>query len=523
MNDSPFPSSLRSVLSAIAERVAHAFPDLHADARDAAAHLLRTQGNLISNPDRIYWHRFSGAVSSNRTYTGWEHYGTPDQSMTLTELVMRRFRASDQDNADALALYGGFYTAGPQARKFDETNEVRLDPQQILNALWALDFGATYQRRLEAFWRDYGGDVRTLAKLNYLSESLLAGLSGQLDEAQLKLVFDAAGFDSARVPDLAQFQGSQVSGAAVTVATLSLAGRISTDALWLQGVDGRQVLYLPGAVPSFQGFANERDVAEALFGWLQVASCREQLLAHFSSDSTVLEALRGQLSHWAGGPVADFVARVQRHPIEGDPFTWMRDSGRRRMADETDAALRTNAELRAQLWVGYLGVAARLFGAAAPMGWPLALLAVAVNAASLGLNIEQAVNGDTPQERRASVLGAIIAGVELLLNLPFLRPLGQSPAQRLVELESNSLLDVEPALSGNTRGVYTLADGGQYIELQGATYRVRFDVALNSWMIVSEDNPFAFSGAVPVRLSEEGQWTLLESSCLRGGGQCRNS
>ncbi|WP_166360085.1 membrane-targeted effector domain-containing toxin [Pseudomonas akapageensis] len=520
MNSSPFSSDLRADLSTIAERVVRAFPDLHADARDTAARLLKTQGNLIGNPDRIYWHRFSGAVSSSRTFTGWEHYGTPDQSMTLTELVMRRFRASDQDNADLLALYGGFYTAGAEARKFDETNEVRLDPQHVLNALWALDFGATYQRRLEVFWRDHGGDVRTLAKLNYLSEALLAGLSGQLDEAQLKLVFDAAGFDSASVLDPAQFERTQPPRADVTVATLSLAGRASTDALWLQGASGGHVLYLPGAVPSFQGFASERDVGETLFGWLQVASCTEQLLAHFSSDPVVLKALRDQMNHSAKGPVADFVAQVQRRPVEGDPFTWMRDTARQRMVYETDAALRTNAELRAQLWVGYLGVAARLFGTAAPMGWPLALLAVAVNAASLGLNIEQAINGDSLQERRDSVLGAILAGIELLLNLPFLTPLGQSSAQPLAQLESNILLDVAPATSGSARGVFTLADGGQYIELQGATYRVRFDGALKSWLIIPEDNPFAFSGAVPVRLGEEGEWELLESVCLRGGGQC---
>ncbi|WP_176470441.1 membrane-targeted effector domain-containing toxin [Pseudomonas sp. Irchel 3F5] len=150
----------------------------------------------------------------------------------------------------------------------------------------------------------------------------------------------------------------------------------------------------------------------------------------------------------------------------------------------------------------------------------MALLAVAVNAASLGLNIEQAINGDSHEERRGAVLGAIVAAVELLLNLPFLRPLGQRSTAQLASLESNTLTDVEPALAGSTRGVVTLADGAQYIEIQGATYRVRFDPALNTWLIVAPDNPFAFSGALPVRLTEEGQWQVLESLCLRGGGQC---
>ena len=509
----------RSHLRELAGQVVSAFPDLHASARAAAVQLLRTQGVRSGNPDLIYWHRFSGAASSSRSYTGWEHYGAPEQSMTLTELVMRRFRVSDQDNADLLASYGGFYTAGPEARKFDESNEVRLEPQRVLNALWAMDFAAGFQRQRGQFWQQHADNVRTLAKLNYLSEALQAGISGQLDEPQVQLVFAAVGFDCDKTPAPGDIEHLHTPASGIEIGTLSLGGVVATDLLWLTGRDGLQVLYLPGAVPSFQGFSSEREVAQWLFGWLQTNASSEQLLAYFTHEPQQLAALRSRLQGWARSPVESFARQVRRSPISAEAFTWMRDNARRRMVLETDAALRTNAELRAQLWIGYLGVASRLLGYVAPAGWPLALLAVAVGSASLGLNIEQAIDGDNGEERHAGLLGAIVAGVELVIGLPFLIPLGRSAEQQLGELEGNLVIGPAPASSGASRGVSTLADGAQYVELEGLPYRVRYDAALNTWLIVPQDNPFAFTGVVPIRLDEQGRWLLVEPATLRGGGQ----
>lgn len=509
----------RASLRQLAETVFAAFPDLHASARAAAMQLLVTQTNQHGDPDKIYWNRFSHAASSNRSFTGWEHYGTPDQSWTLTELVMRRFRVSDQDNADLLQLYGGFYTEGPEAQRFDESNEVRLDPQKVLNALWQMDFGAGFQRRRKAFWVEHGEHVRSLSKLTYLAQALQAGLGGQLNEQQLQLVFDAVGFDSGIATRLQHIEQLQQPAAGIRLATLSLAGQASSALVWLQGAGAQHVLYMPGAVPSFHPFGSQRELVEWLFGWLQVAASREQLLAYFSSDPQQVQRLRDQLASWAQGSVEAFAAQVRPAPINGEVFTWMRDNARQHMEAETDAALRTNAELRLQLWVGYLGVASRLLGYVAPAGWPLALLAVAVGSASLGVNIAQAVDGDSPEERKAGLLGAILAGVDVLLNLPFLIPLGRDVGQLLREREGNEIIDVAPAQSGAGRGVSTLADGGQYVEMDGVPYRVRFDKAIGAWLIVPEDNPFAFNG-IPIRLDEQGQWAVLESACLRGGGQC---
>lgn len=520
MTQPPLSTILHDELLAIAQRVVQAFPDLRAEARQAAIDLLNVEGLPSTDPDQIYWHRFSEAASSSRTFTGWEHFSAPQQSLTLTELVMRRFRVSDQDNADLLSLYGGFYTAGPEAGRFDESNEVRLVPEHVLKAFWQFDFGAAFQRRAATFWKDYGDDVRTLAKLNYLSEALHAGLSGQLDEYQLKLVFDAVGFDSTVAPQLQHFEQLHSPSPGIQISTLSLGGQTSSDIIWLKGPGEQQVLYLPGSMPSFQGFGSEREVVDWLFGWLQVSLSQEHLLAHFTAESERLQALRGQFQGWSLGTVEQFAAQVQRAPITGELFTWMRDSAKQRMDSETDAVLRTNSELRVQLWIGYLAVAGRLFGYMAPVGWPIVLLAVAVGVASLALNIEQAVDGDNKEERHAAVLGAIGAGVELLLNLPFLLPLGRSFEPNLDDFEANEIFNEPPDPDGPWQGISTLANGRQYAEIAGVSYRVRYDQTMGTWMIVPEHNPYSFTGGIPIRLDEAGQWGVFEAACLRGGGQC---
>src|SRR5690606_14135983 len=106
---------------------------------------------------------------SSRTFTGWEHSGTPIESMSLVELVMHRFSARDQEASDELQLYGGFYTDGPQHGVYDERNEVAMLPQVVLRDFWNLDFSAVYKRRVDQFWACHSENFRTLSKAHCLA------------------------------------------------------------------------------------------------------------------------------------------------------------------------------------------------------------------------------------------------------------------------------------------------------------------------------------------------------------------
>ncbi|MDB5997582.1 MAG: hypothetical protein JWP42_4718, partial [Pseudomonas sp.] len=152
----------KAALKTIAATVVHACPSLHDTAHEVASNLLKQQGLQDIDPDLVYFHRFKLAQSSAKSFTGWEHLQEkPHESMTLTQLVVRRFRATDQDNADLLDLYAGFYTAGPDALDFNETNEVRLHGDEVLKAFWKIDFSALYTDKLTTFWDRHCDDFRT--------------------------------------------------------------------------------------------------------------------------------------------------------------------------------------------------------------------------------------------------------------------------------------------------------------------------------------------------------------------------
>ncbi len=183
------------------------------------------------------------------------------------------------------------------------------------------------------------------------------------------------------------------------------------------------------------------------------------------------------------------------------------------------------------------------FGGLAALGWPIALTLVGASLANTGLNIDQAVDGKTAAQRKAGVLGAINNIIYLLFNLPLLMSLravsqpvpvaateglpissevlesSSAPAHPLENMEGNLLLDslTPSAAEGRFRGIYTLGNGETRIKLAQLPYRVMFNEQQQCWLIVNPDNPFAFAGSKPVRLSTDGEWALLDSPGLQGG------
>ena len=103
-----------TTLKAMGQRVTERCPDLRQMARETASQILRNHVGSDLDPDNVYWHRFVTTESSRRTFNGWQHRGTPIESMTLPQLTLHRFNVQDQIAADELQLMSGFYTAGPQ-------------------------------------------------------------------------------------------------------------------------------------------------------------------------------------------------------------------------------------------------------------------------------------------------------------------------------------------------------------------------------------------------------------------------
>ncbi|MDD1014232.1 membrane-targeted effector domain-containing toxin [Pseudomonas rubra] len=522
MNTTSDSNTLQAPLSQFTSQVMRQLPDLHLMAWQAARRILASM-KVEGDPDKIYWHRFDNAQSSSTSFTGWEHVGAPEESMTLTELVIRRFRVADQDNADVLHNWGGFYQQGPQAQRYDQRNEVRLSPSSLLQALWQVDFSSVYRKALQAFWKTSGDDLRTVVRLNILAAGTLACESGQLTRLQLHWVIQALGVERPMALRLQDVAGLRPAQGELSVSCLRFAGHDLVNILWFSHPSGRQILYVPGGAQVFETFQGP----EGIYGWLrsQVTdkAARKQLASYGEVVSSVALAQRiARFKRIAQGTDEQLADSVERRAVSADLCDWLVRQTQARMAAEADLQLRSNADLRKQLWIGYLGAGLQLATPVAMLSWPVAVAVILAGVAKLGLNIDQAVNARDPQERQAALVGAIVSGVELVLNLTLLLP-GAIPADEELAVFKAPLAvpPTEPAIP-SAQGILT-GEQGQYIRLQGGLYRVRYDASLKTWLVIDPGNPFAFHGNFPVRLNAQLRWELIESACLRGGGQCLGS
>lgn len=567
----PLPNAAdKAALKAIAKSVIQNCPSLRDTAYEVASELLADFELTGLDPDHVYFHRFDAAQSNWKTFTGWEHVNaTPTSTLTLTQLVIQRFRVADQDNADLLDVYAGFYSVGPTAGTFNETNEVRLHGNEVLKRFWKIDFSKLYNRRLEDYWQTSATDFRTLAKCTFLSEAVKARDTRQLSDEDFQFITQAV-IGPLTWPVTLQMLEAEHS-CPNTVRTVDVDGHVATNLIRFVAPKGRQIVYLPGENPVFKVLETATDMHYWILQCMNKSTDRQAFMTHFTLadrqaiDENITDLMNRLVSTW--GKYDHHLINSQSRIIEGDAFSWLRDSTKDAMFAEAEFSLTSNGDLRKKLWIGYLKAGIRLFAPMAVVGWPVALPVVGASIVNLGLNIDQAVNAKTSQERKAGVLGAVFAGIDLLFNLLMLKGPGSleeigpeidaAEAQEMADLKQSTTATlpepvtvdatvVEPDVvsrttsipeaykidasldetrlngeSGRFQGIYQLASNpSSAIRLDGSAYYVRYESDINgrgTWAIIDPARPNAFSGSIPVRLSETGQWEVTPQLGLRGG------
>jgi hypothetical protein len=528
-------------LKDIAKRYAADYPDLQALARSAAQSIIFRHTGKHLNPDHVYWHRFSTASSSPLTFTGWRHGSTPVQSMTMVELMVHRFDVCNQQSGDELALYGGFYTDAASHEAFDERNEVRMLPEEVRRDFWALDFSTGYRRKVDRFWSRHSDDCCLLAKVSYLARAGESVGRRQLSLGDFHTVRSVITDEPA--PALAQVRTAAPLPPQVSVFALELGAFKARDILRIVAPGGRQILYVNGDARPFRTFETHQHLYQWLKGQFLSLGTRAAICARFLRSSNDWQAHRQAFER----DVAQLLSRDQDpdgtdrlvnracQPIPGDPFAYLRDVARTDMIHDADTSLTSNADLRKQIWLGYLNAFLSVFGNLAPLGWPMALAVVGASAASTGLSIDKAVSGKTATQRRLGVQSAVSSAIYLFFNLPFLMrmessvstlgpsasPLpGELPANPLSGMPGDIVLESQTptASEGRFQGTYQLSRGETWVMVEREAHRVSFDESLGSWVIVDPDNPFAFSGRCAVRLDADGRWQRLAPLRLAGGG-----
>ncbi|VVP72517.1 hypothetical protein PS918_01435 [Pseudomonas fluorescens] len=578
----PLPNAAdKAALKAIAVKVVTACPSLQDTAHEVASQLLGKFGVVGHDPDEVWFHRFRNAISSPTAFTGWEHCcAKPTESMTLTQLVIHRFRVHDQDNADLLDSDAGFYTAGPETEDFNETNEVRLHGDEVLREFWNINFSDVYRNKLEAFWNDYAQDFRTLAKCNFLSKAVEARDSGFLTDDDFHTVVSAVIGPLSWPVSLHLLQSEHPTGTGLRVGALDIDGHVATNILRIIDPEGRQIVYSPGENAPFHVLQTPADLHWWALMQMNKKAPRQQFLSHFpladrhDIETNITDLMNRLVGTW--GHSDHHLINLNDQSVTNDAFSWMRDSTRAAMSAEADLSLTSNGDLRKKLWIGYLTAGLKVFGPMAAVGWPVALVVIGASLASMGLNIDQAVTGKTAAERKQGVIGAILNGIDTLFNLPFLKGTGslaevgtQAEAAETVEVagqtegtarevppeetnwrvpaleqvppttsetvltaeipqrfQTNELLDAYTPVAepGKFEGIYRLDSDPPYAILMNDTaYYVRYFADSQGegfWAIVDPERPNQLIHSQPVRLNAEGNWERMTPLGLKGGGQC---
>jgi len=413
----------KTALKALATTLVTTCPGLYDAARQVASELLMAKGLSDLDPDRVYFHRFKTAQSSTLTFTGWEHLlEKPYETLTLTQLVIHRFRATDQDNADLLGLYGGFYSEGPTAENFNQSNEVRLLGSDVLKVFWEIDFSTRYTAQLSKFWQTSADDFRVLAKCSFLSQAVQALQQNDLEGDDFQRIIASVIGPITWPVTLQMLRATYPVGAEVRA--LDVDGHVATDVLRLVEDSGRQTLYLPGEAPAFRLMDTEADLHWWLLEQMNAEDKRSAFLKHFPLaeshriSENLTDLMNRLVSAW--GHSNHQMINRSNVAVAGDAFTWLSESTRSAMVAEAQLVLTSNSDLRKKLWTGYLSAGLKVFGPMAAVGWPAALPLIGASIANMGLNIDQAVNGATADERKKGLANAVLNGIEIVLDVPFL-------------------------------------------------------------------------------------------------------
>jgi len=404
-------------LAQLAQRMLGHFPDLHRMAGQAAGHVLHQQLGYWVDPDRLYWHEFHAAATSSRSYTGWRHSGPPWRSLSLTELVIQRFSPQQQDSADELGVYGGFYRVDASHSEYDERNEVRLDPQQVLKAFWQLDFAGRYTEALSKFRSQHGEDYCVLARARFLAAVGQSTLS-EPERHELML----ASLAVATLPSTVQgLRRARQANAQRGWSTVEIGG-ISAKLMFQRKLKtGRLCLYLAEVEAALQVFDDRHTLQAWISDQAATTAGRERLLTLLVGDGVLAQPLRPRLRRYlkllaqSRGEVT-----IAGQAIAGDLFVRLRDAVMDDLTRDAHERLTTNAQLRKANWLAGLQTASLVIAPMAPLGWPVILTSLGLGTATLALHLDRAINGKLAWRTAAwwSVLTDILF---MLLDLAMMR------------------------------------------------------------------------------------------------------
>lgn len=505
-----------------------AMPDPHRVAsRELKAALIK-HGYRTIDPDKVFYNRFNGSVSSHRTYNGWSHYEAPVESYTLTQAVLlnvfNQFRGTPSNTINANT---GVYTQGATAQEFDERNEVRLLSSELWNiAYYDLDIQKTYSQELKNFWGKYAKHYTQLIRDSYAFSAHQQYRLGLLDQAQYQLALSL--LKNQRAADIHVYR-------------FDIYGYDSTDILLIeQAGNSAGLLYIPGAPQPFFPYANERQLKKHLFTSLRNSANQAALAKHFSlalrQDGATYSGVDSAIKGFANGAWDESYMMMKHRPVYGNVFARITEQVKSRLESDGDTQIKSNSEAQRDYFLSLTYSLLTLFPlvdlVAPEVGIPLS---IGFSSTQFGLSLDKAIHGDTLAERlegtkMSAINGAILGATTLFPALAqYGRSLDESVAVASHELENTVVInrgfptEELPNFIAMPRIVTHPQTGEELIGVKLTQSGRGALLKPNGWGYYQEVD--ATSGRVlntpPIRRTinpETGEPQWLENSGLLGGG-----
>ncbi|WP_404935261.1 dermonecrotic toxin domain-containing protein [Nitratireductor sp. L15S-10] len=410
-----------SEIARVARVVHQELPNIRSMARARMSAIIKELTGQDANPDALYLNAFSSAVSSQTSFTGVIHTGEPNSSTSLTDLLLANFSADRQTlQSAALDSYEGVYTDGPGAGFYGTPNEFRILASSLRDAIWKADFQSEVLSSLNDFWADHQDHIALLAKVQFAVSAMRAIHASDLSLSGATMVMQGAGANSDQLlAAISNGIGAEAENVDdIKVTAFDINGYPSSDIVRFTRSNRHTVLYIPGETPSFHEFGSET----ALDRWVkEMAASREErarLTRHFSlynlQDGFWYTGVANGLEKLGSGVWNTGINSGSRL-YSKNLFFELAESMRQRSFSDADTLITSDSEITRDLWIDNFRTLNAIF-------WPIMMLApelefgaLAITMGSeLALEADQAIMGDTYDERKAGALGAITTGSTML-------------------------------------------------------------------------------------------------------------
>ncbi len=474
---------------------------------------------------------FKDGQASTQTYSGWVHNRAQKQATaSFAECAMTR--AAGFDDAPGRLL--GLYTSSDSAL-FDENNEVvGLEASQLLSIAREVDVQGDYLRALDQFWASHEADVLTTLRGGYLYGCAQQHADGSLSARGAQLALGVFGNMTAAQSQDPAYVPAPRNG--TRTGWLQIHG-IASTVLHIGDTQGPEVLlYFPNDRHRFHEFASDAD----MMGWIERAAATDIGRRWLETAFDLADLQDGWISNGVHTALGNGAQAMFKHgsavvPITGDASQALVSRMRQRARRDAQTVMTSPWEAFRRTWMPRLERCQEAMGLVALLLPEVLPVVALLSAAELAGGVQQAIQGDSPEQRSAGA-GAALGGVfGLALSAPMgtarlaglaardgarLQPAIQAPSwERVVDpLEHLAERYARPvALSGSRAADNGVHDylGRQYIEQGGHAYEVAYDRAHGSWRL-QNPAPGNFYHQ-PVRLNAEGAWEPHSDVGPRGG------